>query len=137
MDKLLEKIGLKDFQRICIINPDNSFISAIKSSCSSIVLDREIDPRFLYNFIMVYVTSTEEIDELSNRVTHNLSEDGILWFAYPKNHNGGSITRDKGWEMLKTLGFKAVRQTAIDDSWSGIRFRNSKFVRKRYKIDIT
>jgi hypothetical protein len=54
-----------------------------------------------------------------------------LWFAYPKKTSKKydvNIHRDKGWEALEQLGFKGVRQVAIDQDWSALRFRRQKFV---------
>lgn len=137
MDKLIEKLYLKDFQRICIINPEEELISAIEAARPSIKIDRRIDHRYLYNFFLIFVSSSDQIDDLSNRAVHNLYEDGILWFAYPRNMNDEKLTvsREKGWDMLKTLGFTAVRQFPLNERWNCIRFRNSRFVRSRRGMD--
>ncbi|MEZ4999185.1 MAG: hypothetical protein R2744_03355 [Bacteroidales bacterium] len=73
------------------------------------------------------------VDDLSNRAVHNLYEDGILWFAYPRicDDTAAGLTGKEGWGMLKELGFRPVRNIIIDDNWNGIRFRNSKFVKSR------
>jgi len=133
MEKLIEKLNLKDFQRICIINPESDIVAAIKSVRPSIKIDVSIDPRYLYNFFLVFVTSVEQVEEISPRAIHNLYEDGILWFAYRKNPGEKEYTfsKDNGWDILRTLSFKAVKQVALSESWNGIRFRNSRFVRSR------
>ena len=133
MDKLVEKLNLKDFDRICIINSGEDIISAIRMARPSVRIDRKTDPRYLYNFFMIFVRSQSEVDELSHSAVHNLYEDGVLWFAYPRSNTGSesSVSREKGWDMLKTLGFKPVRQITVNEEWNGIRFRNSRFVRSR------
>lgn len=135
MQKLIEKIGLKDSQRICILNPDSNILSEIKMSCSEILIDEHIDPKFLYNFFLIYASTVEQINELSNQAVHNLYEDGIIWFIYPKADNGEVITQNSGWDILKNLGFKPVKHIVVDDSHHGIRFRNSKFVKTRKRRD--
>lgn len=136
MEKLIEKLYLKDFQRICIINAEEDFISAFRAVRPAVRIDERIDARYLYNFILIFATSSLQVDDLSNRGVHNLYEDGILWFAYPRNGTGhkSNLTKEQGWDMLKTLGFKAVRHIIINDRWNGIRFRNSRFVRSRLSL---
>jgi hypothetical protein len=133
MEKLIEKLNLKDFQRICVLNPEADVISSIQSVRPQIRIDQKIDPRYLYNFFMIFVTSRTEVDDLSHRAIHNLYEDGILWFVYPRNIKDiePALSRDKGWDMLKSLGFKAVRQIIVNEEWIAIRFRNARFVRSR------
>ena len=40
------------------------------------------------------------------------------------------FNRDTGWLPLGTVGFEGVRQVAIDDDWSGLRFRRVEFIRR-------
>ena len=131
MEKLIEKLYLRENQRICILNSDGDLVSSLRMARPTITVDEKIDPRYLYNFFLIFVKSREMVDDLSNRAVHNLYEDGILWFAYPRNGNkeDTSLSGKEGWGILKELGFKPVRNIIIDDSWNGIRFRNSKFVK--------
>lgn len=133
MEKLAEKLNLKDLQRVCIINPVAGLLDGIKAIRPSLTIDNRIDPRFLYNFFLIFVTSPSAVEEMANLAVHNLYEDGILWFAYPRHESGGAgtIDRTKGWDMLKTLGYKPVRYIIINDEWNGIRFRNARFVKSR------
>jgi hypothetical protein len=49
----------------------------------------------------------------------------VLWIAYPKLSGAiaSDLTRDRGWEALAAADFLAVRQIALDDDWSALRFR--------------
>jgi hypothetical protein len=51
--------------------------------------------------------------------------DGLAWGAYPKKSSGveTDITRDHGWDAVYESGLQPVRQIAIDDTWSALRFR--------------
>lgn len=44
-----------------------------------------------------------------------------MWFAY--------LNRDTGWQTLGDLGFEPVRQIAIDEDWSALRFRRVEFIK--------
>lgn len=54
-----------------------------------------------------------------------LGPDGVLWMAYRKGKTGAAagLTRDIVWGALRDLGFDTVRAIAINDRWSGLRFR--------------
>lgn len=54
-----------------------------------------------------------------------LAPDALLWFAYPKGSSGvpTDLNRDAGWEAVTVAGWEPVRQIAIDDTWSAVRFR--------------
>ena len=57
--------------------------------------------------------------------------DPILWFAYPKASSrryACDFNRDSGWDVLRGLGFDSVRQVAIDEDWSALRFRRVQYI---------
>jgi hypothetical protein len=45
--------------------------------------------------------------------------------AYPKAHRA-DINRDKLWPIVAEYGMRPVTQVAVDDIWSGLRFRPFK-----------
>jgi hypothetical protein len=61
-----------------------------------------------------------------------MSPDAVLWFAYPKKSSKrykSDISRDEGWAPLGELGFEGVRQVAIDEDWSALRFRQAGYIK--------
>ena len=46
----------------------------------------------------------------------------ILWVAYPKGGRS-DINRDTLWPILAVEGLRPVTQVALDETWSGLRFR--------------
>lgn len=136
MEYLLKKLNYRDQDRICIINGNNGFIKGINKARPSLRVDREIDPKYLYNFFLIFIKKESDLRETAPQSIHNLSEDGILWFAYPRQSSKTTdpdINRDKGWDLVSAHGFKPVRQVCIDDKWSALRFRDKRFIKKRKK----
>lgn len=136
MEKLLAKINYKGDKRICVLNAEQKFIKALSKKLPETGIDNTIDPRFLYGFIMIFVKSIEEVDYSAHKAIHNLYEDGILWYVYPKEskENDKNIpTRKKGWQACKNAGYEAVRQICLDKELSATRFRNKKFISRRNK----
>ena len=91
--------------------------------------------RFPYEFMIIFVRFVSEIELLALKALHNLTSDGILWFAYPKKTSkkfSSDIDRDHGWELLIDHGFDKVRLVALDDDWSALRFRNIRFIKSAH-----
>ncbi|MGM0464795.1 MAG: hypothetical protein ACQEQW_09060 [Bacteroidota bacterium] len=136
MEYLLKKLNYRDQDRICIINGNNGFIKGINQVRPSLRVDREVDPKYLYSFFLIFIKKESDLRETAPQSIHNLSEDGILWFAYPRQSSKTTdpdINRDKGWDLVSAHGFKPVRQVCIDDKWSALRFRDKRFIKKRKK----
>jgi hypothetical protein len=132
MDNLLKKLNYKGPKRIAVINADDNFLNALSKEFSDVLVDAEIDQRFPYEFMLLFVELVSEVEALAPKALHNLTSDGILWFAYPKKTSkkySSDIDRDHGWEVLLDRGFDKVRQVAIDDDWSALRFRNVRFIK--------
>jgi hypothetical protein len=132
MDRLINKLNYKGQQRIALINSDEIFTSEFGKELKGIQIDVAIDPRFLYEFMLIFVDSVPIVEELVPVALHNLSPDGVLWFAFPKKTSKKFKTgpdRDHGWKSLTKLGFKHVRQVNIDDDYTALRFRNTRFIK--------
>jgi hypothetical protein len=77
-------------------------------------------------FVLAFVRSCADIERTAGSVVTSVGSDGILWFAYPRQSSQryrSDIAREDSWAMLGRLGFEGVRQIAIDDDWTALRFR--------------
>jgi hypothetical protein len=132
MKVLLNKLNYKGHQRIAVINAGDEFLASIGKELKGVQIDIDIDQRFPYEFMILFVELVEEVELLAPKAMHNLVSDGILWFAYPKKTSkkySSDIDRDHGWEVLIDRGFDKVRQVSVDEDWSALRFRNVRFIK--------
>ncbi len=132
MDDLLKKLYYKGQERIAVIDSPGAFYKKLTSKLKTVQIDTSIDPRYLYDFILLFVKTQDDILRISPQAIHNISPDGKLWIAYPKGTSKkytSEINRDHGWEQLEQAGFKRVSQISIDDDWSALRFRNKKYIK--------
>ena len=107
MKNLLDKLNYKGQKRISVINAEESFIFSISSELKDVIIDQEIDPRYPYEFIILFVTRVSELEFLAPMALHNLMADGVLWFCYPKKTSkkySSDIDRDHGWKVLNDSG---------------------------------
>ena len=65
-------------------------------------------------------------------ITAKASGDAVIWFAYPKGSSKKytcEFNRDTGWAELAKAGYEPVRQVAIDEDWSALRFRKVEHIK--------
>lgn len=132
MKKLLDKLNYKGQKRIAVIHAEDSFTISLNNELKDVMIDKEIDPRYPYDFIILFVKSVLEVEFLTPIALHNLLVDGVLWVCYPKKTSkkySSDINRDHGWNALNDSGFQGIRIVSIDENWSAIRFRNIKFIK--------
>jgi hypothetical protein len=94
---------------------------------------RRIEDMKALAFALSFVTQRAELHRLSRKLSAKAAGDAILWFAYPKGTSkkySCDFNRDDGWEVLRQAGFDSVRQVAIDDDWSALRFRRVEFIKQ-------
>jgi hypothetical protein len=132
MRKLLDKLNYKGNKRIAVLNAGEDFTTSLTLDFEELIIDKEIDPRFPYDFIMIFVRNQDEVETLTPLALHNLLCDGVLWFCYPKKTSKkfhADIDRDHGWKTLNDAGFNGIRVVAVDDDWTALRFRHKKFIK--------
>jgi hypothetical protein len=139
MADLLGKLNYKGQERIVVINASDSFKEQTAEALKNVIVDRTIDPRYPYNYMILFVKSRAEVDHITPVALHNLTADGVLWYCYPRKTSKkytADIDRDHGWNALANSGFQGVRLIQVDEDWSAIRFRNIKYI-KSSKQDTT
>jgi hypothetical protein len=132
MDEILKKLRYKDHRRIAVLNAPDEFRNRITDLLPGVQIDTEINARYLYEFMIAFTPASTDVEKIGPACIHNLSDDGKLWMAYPKNHSRRSapdINRDHGWNSVEETGFRRISQVAVDDDWSAVRFRNAKYVK--------
>ena len=132
MKTLLEKLNYKGQKRIVVFNAEKNFRLAPYREIKDIQIDNEIDLRYPYDFMIIFVRKIQEVEEITPVALHNLAVDGILWFCYPKKSStkySSEIDRDHGWKALNDLQFFGIRLVTIDDDWTAMRFRNIKYIK--------
>jgi hypothetical protein len=132
MQDLLKKLNYKGQKRIAVVNGEENFAGGFAKVLKDVIIDSKIDQRCPYEFMILFVRSIAEVDQLAPIAFHNLTVDGILWFCYPKKTSKkytSNLERDHGWKALNDAGFHGIKMVAIDDDWSAMRFRNIKFIK--------
>ncbi len=131
MQTTFQKLNLKEHAHILVLNVPKSFEPEL-ATLRGITIRRSLRAGFEFAFVLAFVTRQDEVDGLAVEIAKATTRDVVLWFAYPKGSSKrlkSEINRDRGWQILGDLGFEPVRNIAIDDDWTALRFRRVEFIR--------
>jgi hypothetical protein len=83
-----------------------------------------IDAGDLEPALVVFVVDRTTLQAQLAQIVAAATRDRLTWVAYPKaGQLGTDLNRDSLAALLGASGVEPVRQIAIDDVWSALRFR--------------
>jgi hypothetical protein len=133
MDPILKKLNFKDQQELIILNAPDTLAQIIQAWSSELKISRNLtESSNSASFVIAFVQTQEQINSLVPGIDMALIQDGLFWLSYPKGSSKRfkcDFNRDKGWDILGKLGYEGVRQVAIDEDWSALRFRKAAFIK--------
>ena len=133
MSEIFKKLNLKDQKEILVLNSPESFEPELHNvALEGIIIRHSLEEVEGFDFSLAFVIRQEELDQISDAVTRKARGDAVIWFAYPKGTSKRyqcEFNRDSGWHVLGVAGFEPVRQVAIDEDWSALRFRRVAFIK--------
>lgn len=130
MAHLFDKLNLKDQDEVVVLNAPLSFEPELAWLAGRRVV-RDLGEVVAVRFALAFAYRKDELDALAAALVARAEGDAVLWFAYPKRTSKrykADFDRDRGWDVLTSAGYQGVRQVAIDDDWSALRFRRGEHV---------
>ena len=129
MGPILKKMGFQEQSPLLILNAPGEF-QVIQSEIKT-----EVHTSFKtqYSFMIVFVKSLRECDELAEKSVSSLDGDGYLWICYPKSSSKrykSDLNRDKARAVFAPFSFEGVSIIAIDEDWSALRLRHTNYIKK-------
>lgn len=74
--------------------------------------------------VLAFVRTRADLDTVAAPAIEAALGDRLAWIAYPKAGKlGTDLNRDLLREALEAKGVQPVRQIAVDEVWSALRFR--------------
>ncbi len=131
MPAVFEKLNLKGKAEILVINAPPSFEAEL-AGLEGVAVVRDPKKTRAVHFALAFATEQGEVDALSRTLAGKAEGDAALWFAYPKGTSKKykcEFNRNSGWKVIRSLGFDSVRQVAIDEDWSALRFRRVEYIK--------
>lgn len=132
MTPLFKKLNFKNQPEILVLNAPASFETELTSILDFTNIKKVITKTKTIDFAIIFVLTKEQIDNSIKLIFPKLNGDAVLWFCYPKGTSKKykcEFNRDTGWESLGQYNLEGVRQVAIDEDWSALRFRKTEFIK--------
>ena len=139
MNEIFKKLNFKDQKTIHVLNAPESFLPVLAEMESITKVKSQIEENEAIDFVIAFVTKQNEVDNYAEKTAKALESDGVVWFCYPKGTSKKykcDFNRDTGWQMLGKLGFEGVRQVAIDQDWSALRFRRVEYIKQMKREEV-
>jgi hypothetical protein len=132
MSPLFKKLNYKDQTNILVINSPKSFDSELNEMANHAKIITTLSKAKDVEFAMCFATTQSEIDSFVKDVYPKLKGDAIIWLCYPKMSSKNykcEFNRDTGWTIAGQYNLEPVRQVAIDDDFSALRFRKVEYIK--------
>ena len=134
MDPLLKKLNHKDHGPIFVLGAPPDLAPAFEPWRATAPVDLgpvdapvPAETRFLLGF----ATTLDQVATIAATAAALAPGDVVVWCAYPKSSSKRykcAFNRDTGWAALGAAEFEPVRQVALDEDWSALRFRRVSFI---------
>ena len=131
MAGVFAKLNLGEHDPVVVLNAPESFAPEL-AALADRRLVRDVADVEAIGFALAFARDRAELDPLCAALAAKAEGDATLWIAYPKKSSKryrADFDRDRGWDVLGGAGFEPVRQVAIDEDWSALRFRRVAHVK--------
>jgi hypothetical protein len=132
MTPLFKKLNFKTQSSIVVINAPESFNTELITMKDITTIITSLSNVKMIEFALLFATMQDEIDTFVQTIAPKLKGDAIIWLCYPKATSKKyrcDFNRDTGWQSLAPYNLEPVRQVAIDDDWSALRFRKVEYIK--------
>jgi hypothetical protein len=118
---LLKKLQIKAGMKLWLVDVPQAVAEELTAGA-------EVEPVHAgddFDGVIAFCETVAELEALMPRIFERMPADGLLWLAYRKGEvaKASGFDRDHGWDAVEAQGWRPVRQVAIDDAWSALRFR--------------
>lgn len=127
----VKKLQFKDLgQPVLMLNAPQAYHEVINSLQGEVHTEPKQVP---YDFVQAFGTSNEELQRLAKIAASSVTDNGLLWLCYPKKssktYKNSDCSRESVTGILADEGYEPVRQIAIDEDWSALRYRKVELIK--------
>lgn len=133
MTPLFKKLNFKNQNPVIILNAPASFDTEMQAMQPFTQMQTYFTAGEKATFVLAFALTQAEVDAIAVEIREKTSGDAVAWIAYPKGSSKRykcDFNRDTGWDIMGKMGFEPVRQVAIDEDWSALRFRRVEFIKE-------
>ena len=118
---LINKLQIKSRAKLWLVNVPDEVAEALTASGEIAT----VKTGAAFDGVIAYCESPADVAKVFPSILRSLPPDGLLWFAYRKGAaaKASGLSRDAGWGPVEAANWRPVRSIAIDDNWTGLRFK--------------
>ncbi len=119
---LPRKLGIKENQRIALVNKPESFQKQLGAlPTNTHVVSKLTAP---LDLVVLFVESERALARQFPAIAKKISTNGMIWVAWPKKSAG--VPTDLSFDLVQRIGLECglvdVKICAVDEVWSGLKF---------------
>ncbi len=126
MHSLSKKLNLKDTQKRFVFGTPKTCLWVIEALKEDGHVFEDLNALHEMSMALIFVQSQKELADILPALMEKLTSDALFWVAYPKKSSKrytSDLHRDQGFERIGHYGYEPVRQIAIDEDFSALRFK--------------
>ena len=126
MTEVFRKLNFKDQDPMLVMGAPASFQEELSAVRTETTVHARPKASTRYGFALAFAPMKADLLAAAGTILECADAGAVLWFAYPKQTSRtfrSDLNRDLCAEALRGLGLQPVRQVAIDDDWSALRFK--------------
>jgi len=126
MTETFKKLNFKGQSPILVVGAPSSFKGELAAMAGEAEVHQAVRAGARYGFALAFAPMKADLLKAARSLLRVVEDGSVVWFVYPKQTSRAmksDLNRDICWEALKPLGLQPVRQVAIDEDWSALRFK--------------
>ncbi len=119
---LAQKLQIKS-GKLIVMNAPQSYAEPLAKELKDLTVSARASGQA--EAVLLFVNSLAEIDKFTSKAAQRVKPGGMLWIAYAKGTSKvkSDVNRDRLGAAVQPLGWQPVRQIALDETWSAMRFK--------------
>ncbi len=120
---LASKLQIKPGARLAVLNAPGGVPPTFAAELPGIEVREGAEGTT--DIVLLFVRCLADVGRLLAGAIAAAPAGGPLWIAYPKLTSGvaSDLSRDILWRAVEPSGWRPVRQVALDEVWSAMRFK--------------
>ena len=119
---LAQKLQIKS-GKLIVINAPKGYAEQLTKELNDLTVSMRASGQA--EAVLLFVNSLAEAQNLTPKAGKLVRPAGMLWIAYAKGTSKvkTDVNRDVLWKAIEPIGWQPVRQIALDEVWSAMRFK--------------
>lgn len=130
---ILNKLQFKNEKSVYIWNAPDEF-AVLLTEWNEHLTVMTAQPDAPVPFLIIFVRDLVQLEQSKPALENSMDPAGLIWVAYPKKSSKNyqsDLSRDVFWNAYRELGLEPVRQIALNDDWSALRFRPGDAIKRK------